>query len=309
MLLRRPLLPALALLLLTAAGCRSVPVDVLAVDGPDSLRVAEPGTFRAVVNEDAKGPVTYAWSFDDGTETDGTPATHAFEAPGTYDVQVTAANRKGRSTDTETRPVVVYAPAEAATILSMRADPGRLDTRTTVRYEASVHGTDPIRYTWDFGDGTTGDGPRPTHVYERPGTYTVTLTAANAGGSDAQRMALTVQPYQAAICREVTDMGAVYFGRNSSILTEQATATLQENVVILLECPNLSVRIDGYAGPDERNADQLATDRARAVEQYYVDRSVAASRLRTLGHGRPEGLVSQKEGAERWRRADSTPLR
>ena len=28
-------------------------------------------------------------------------------------------------------------------------------------------------FSWNFGDGSTGGGERPTHVFERPGTYTV----------------------------------------------------------------------------------------------------------------------------------------
>jgi len=32
-----------------------------------------------------------------------------------------------------------------------------------------------ISYQWDFGDGTTGSGVSPEHVYENPGEYTVTL--------------------------------------------------------------------------------------------------------------------------------------
>ncbi|WP_167736693.1 PKD domain-containing protein [Nocardioides sp. 1609] len=31
--------------------------------------------------------------------------------------------------------------------------------------------------TWDFGDGSTGSGPRPTHTYRAAGTYTATVTA------------------------------------------------------------------------------------------------------------------------------------
>ena len=39
-------------------------------------------------------------------------------------------------------------------------------------------------YLWDFGDGTTSDKENPTHGYENPGTYTVTLTATNNIDSD-----------------------------------------------------------------------------------------------------------------------------
>lgn len=39
-----------------------------------------------------------------------------------------------------------------------------------------------IAYTWDFGDNTTGTTSSPGHTFQGPGTYTVTLTAANATG-------------------------------------------------------------------------------------------------------------------------------
>jgi hypothetical protein len=38
-------------------------------------------------------------------------------------------------------------------------------------------------WRWSFGDHTTGHGPRVTHVYSRPGVYTVTLTETGPGGT------------------------------------------------------------------------------------------------------------------------------
>lgn len=40
-----------------------------------------------------------------------------------------------------------------------------------------------VTYEWDFGDGSGKKGTRPTHIYEKPGTYTVTLTVSDAWGN------------------------------------------------------------------------------------------------------------------------------
>ncbi len=37
-------------------------------------------------------------------------------------------------------------------------------------------------YSWDFGDGTKGSGPRPEHSYSAKGKYRVTLTVTDGGG-------------------------------------------------------------------------------------------------------------------------------
>jgi PKD repeat protein len=49
----------------------------------------------------------------------------------------------------------------------------------------------PESWLWQFGDGTTSTEPNPSHVYAESGTYSVTLTVANAQGSDS----LTRQGY------------------------------------------------------------------------------------------------------------------
>ncbi len=41
----------------------------------------------------------------------------------------------------------------------------------------------PTGWFWDFGDGATSAEQNPVHTYTAPGTYTVNLTATNAGGS------------------------------------------------------------------------------------------------------------------------------
>jgi len=41
----------------------------------------------------------------------------------------------------------------------------------------------PLSFDWDFGDGQTGAGERPSHTYAKAGSYTVTLTVRDSAGS------------------------------------------------------------------------------------------------------------------------------
>ena len=51
----------------------------------------------------------------------------------------------------------------------------------------------PTSWSWDFGDGTPLSTQRnPSHTYAAAGTYTVTLTATNPGGSDTETKVIHV---------------------------------------------------------------------------------------------------------------------
>lgn len=49
-------------------------------------------------------------------------------------------------------------------------------------------------FVWDYGDGQSGSGELSTHVYEKPGTYTATLTLHGPGGTSEKRCAIEVLP-------------------------------------------------------------------------------------------------------------------
>ncbi|NNE36369.1 MAG: PKD domain-containing protein, partial [Rhodothermales bacterium] len=273
---------------------------------PSMLETGAAGTFEATVNADATQPVEYMWDFGDGTTGTGMVATHEFARAGTYTVTLTAMN--GKATDTRTMTVTVEDPVQPPSIVGISANPQSPDSATPVSFSANIQGDGPFTYRWDFGDGTTATGANPSHTFTTPGTYTVTATATNEAGEDTRTMTIVVVPVEVPFCESVIDMNSAFFNRNSSRLTEEGRAALQDNVQILTDCVNLSVAVEGYAAPGERRGSALSTARASAVEQFYLDNGVAASRIMASGKGVVSG-ASRKDGTSQYRRVDTIPVR
>lgn len=55
-----------------------------------------------------------------------------------------------------------------------------------IMFSATVVGGDVATYLWDFGDGYTSADAAPAHLFETPGSYTVTLTITTTDGAVAQ---------------------------------------------------------------------------------------------------------------------------
>ena len=80
----------------------------------------------------------------------------------------------------------------------------------TVNFSAEgSHDTEGnLEYSWDFGDGTTGNGITAVHEYASVGTFTAVLTVTDtAGQTDTAELTITTvpnQPPQAAATADVT---------------------------------------------------------------------------------------------------------
>jgi len=72
-------------------------------------------------------------------------------------------------------------------LVSVAATPESGPAPLDVEFRADA--TDPegagITYTWEFGDGATGEGRTPSHTYERAGYYRARVTATTAGGESS----------------------------------------------------------------------------------------------------------------------------
>ena len=126
-------------------------------------------------NQSSDNASTFQWSFpggDPATSTDENP-TVTYSTVGSYNVELTVSNSVGDNTAVETDYITVNDLPTA----SFGSAPNGL----SVSFSAA--GTGALSYNWLFGDGNTGMGANPTHVYDTDGTYTVELVATNTCGS------------------------------------------------------------------------------------------------------------------------------
>lgn len=117
----------------------------------------------------------FTWDFGDGTPpVVGNNVDHIYDTPGIYTVTLTAEGTgdcEGTSTD-EIQVEVIEGPYINPNFLVEQIDDCELKM---VQIEDLSEGED-IDYWWDMGDGANYSGQNPSHTYDTPGTYVITLT-------------------------------------------------------------------------------------------------------------------------------------
>ena len=126
-------------------------------------------------------PTSWSWDFGDtGTSVQQDPV-HVYTSAGVYTVSLDASNSAGSGNETKVGYIEVNPPVIPTADLD--ANPTSGVAPLTVDFQDLSQGN-PTSWLWTFGDGNTSTAQNPTHVYVSPGTYTVSLTATNAAGSD-----------------------------------------------------------------------------------------------------------------------------
>lgn len=136
-----------------------------------------PILFDASASADPDGGrLLYEWDFGDGTTSEIVNPNKTYEVPGAYPVTLTVRDESGAASGVATDRIAALvregpisnagADLQACTAQEVRFDgTGSTDTDGAVN-----------AYAWAFGDGITGSGDRPAHIFSEPGKYTVNLT-------------------------------------------------------------------------------------------------------------------------------------
>ena len=132
------------------------------------------------------GVAEYVWQFNDafGAQTieRTTPKiSHTFPSAGAYSVGLTIMAKDGTSTGNG--GIVTTGRSGITPGFSFGPKHPRAGQPASFSALGAVSAQPVMTYLWEFGDGTTGTGRSPTHVYRRPGRYTVTLVMFSGVGS------------------------------------------------------------------------------------------------------------------------------
>ena len=127
-------------------------------------------------------PSSWLWEFGDGGTSASQNPTHEYAYAGAYTVSLTVSSPAGQNTVTKTDFVTAIEPPPVADFV---AAPTSGEEPLTVAFSDLSTG-EPTSWAWSFGDGATSTSRNPTHEYRDAGSYTVSLTARNAGGVDTE---------------------------------------------------------------------------------------------------------------------------
>ncbi len=167
------------------SGTSAITVTV-ATPGVQAVIKADPeeGTVPLIVNFDGSGSsayegkiVSYEWDFGDGSPKTitGSTVSHKYSAVGNYTVKLNVVTNKSLTGETSQIIYVREIPLRACFTPSRYN--GSAPLAVTFDSKCSTGGIS--KFTWDFGDDSTSDDRKPTHTFEFPGSYTVTLEVSD----------------------------------------------------------------------------------------------------------------------------------
>jgi len=108
---------------------------------------------------------------------------------GSFTVAVTVTGPDGiNGTATTTLQIAEKKVNSAPNVVDLQTLPDRTDAGNRITFvgDAEDPENSALSYTWDFGDGATAMGQQAFHTYSNPGTYTVSLTAADGTAQTAR---------------------------------------------------------------------------------------------------------------------------
>ncbi|MCU1382032.1 MAG: hypothetical protein JWL71_729, partial [Acidobacteria bacterium] len=178
--------------------------------------------------------------FGDGTTGSGAQPSHIYGTADQFTVTLTVSDGRGGSHAT-TALASVAQTNRAPTASAGGPYSGDAGSPIGLSAIASDADQDALTYAWDFGDGSQGSGPSPSHVYAAQGTYAIVLSVTDGHGGAVAAISSAVVGAAADRAPPVVKLSAATTALpgTQTVVTAQAT----DNVGVA----SVSFDVDGAA--------------------------------------------------------------
>ena len=166
------------------------------LDRQTLIRQGFTGKVESTLEADLDGSVaSYLWDFGDGTTSTAPNPQHTYNTAGKYVATLKVTDNAGATT-TNTVALEITAPnLNPVAKFTFTPQTGHAPLSITLSSDGSYNPDGAIgNREWHFSDGGTYFGETAFHTFNRPGTYTISLTVFdNRGGSGTTMQSIVVQ--------------------------------------------------------------------------------------------------------------------
>ncbi|HEX6333905.1 MAG TPA: PKD domain-containing protein, partial [Flavisolibacter sp.] len=151
---------------------------------PARCRPPYPVSFNAITS--GPGTLTHTWDFGDGTTSNQVNPTHTYSSPGNYTVVLTTSSSAG-CTDTRVKQL------QFEDISTSFTAPDSICVNEAITLQNSSTPA-PASTSWNFGDGSAGNGNAVSKTFTTPGIYTIRMTSSFSACTDSADRVIRVLP-------------------------------------------------------------------------------------------------------------------
>lgn len=138
--------------------------------------VADGGPHTIFYSASSGNGPHWLWSFGDGTYSDNGPqGTHVYPGAGPYELCLSVWQFIPGTQDTCSTTSCQVVNFGGSPCQGLNADFDVVVQGPVALFDNAVSSSS-FTYFWNYGDGTTGEGPDPVHTYAEPGAYHACLT-------------------------------------------------------------------------------------------------------------------------------------
>jgi hypothetical protein len=264
---------------------------------PNPAGVGQSVTFTVAANDADGDTLSYSWTFGDGASGSGNSTTHAYTAAGSYTAKSTVSDGHGNTVTSSVTVSVLATPAPVITSSTTASG----TTGSTFSYTITATNT-PTSYNatpLPPGLSVTASTGTISGTPSAAGTFSITISATNSGGTGSATLTLTVASGPVGYWKLDDGSGASAadssgFGNTGTLVNGPTWTTGQINGALALNGSNQYVTVLAPSGSS------IDLDKTPVSIAAWVKTNTTTVQQAILVRGLSNGVGQGNQGYGLW---------